>query len=420
VLTVNKRLSALLDSDAVKGSLSSVLSILFGLFVGCLIILAVSLSDSDFTLKSAAEGIKLLLFGVFSKGRDASGELVFGFSTSNIGNLLFRATPVIMTGLSVALAFRSGLFNIGASGQFLIGTATCLTVALSLDTKVFPPLAVWLIAFIAAGAAGALWGIIPGLLRAYLSINEVLSCIMTNWIAANLVTWFFENSPLRNAGQSGKIGYIMPTSANGVSTPTLFLDRLFPSSQVNGGFFVAIFFCIAAYILLTKTVTGFEMRICGSNSHAAHYVGIRQKKMTVFSFALAGALSGGAAALYYLSGHTEFFWSTYQTLPQEGLSGIPVALLASNNPLGVIFTSLFMSLLGVSGQQLKNLTAFNEFTTDIVVALIVYLSAFSLVIRQYLSKDRRNLIFSKAAGGKTNRTVPVYQGQLKEEGEEKQ
>ena len=133
---MNKRLSALLDSDAVKGSLSSVLSILFGLFVGCLIILAVSLSDSDFTLKSAAEGIKLLLFGVFSKGRDASGELVFGFSTSNIGNLLFRATPVIMTGLSVALAFRSGLFNIGASGQFLIGTATCLTVALSLDTKV--------------------------------------------------------------------------------------------------------------------------------------------------------------------------------------------------------------------------------------------------------------------------------------------
>lgn len=416
---MNKKMPSFLNYDNSKSALSALISILFGLAVGCVIILAVSFFDSDFTLKSAVEGIKLLLFGVFSKGRDAAGELTFGFSASNLGNLLFRATPVIMTGLSVALSFRSGLFNIGASGQYLMGTAAALTVALSLDTGSIPPLLVWLLAFISSLAAGALWGLIPGILRAYFNINEVLSCIMTNWIAANLVTWIFENSPLRNSVQSGKIGYIMPTSLNGVSTPLIGLDRLFPSSQINGGILIAVIFAVTAYILLTKTVKGFEMRICGSNSHAAHYAGIKQKRMILFAFALAGALSGAGAALYYLSGHTEFFWSTYQTLPAEGLNGIPVALLASNNPLAVIFTSFFMSFLGVSGQQLKTLTAFNEFTTDIVVSLIVYLSAFSLVIKQYLSdrRGRMQLIRAKGIGGKEE-TVPLYQGKLNEESEE--
>ena len=417
---MRKRVLSFINYDNSKSALSALISILFGLTAGCVIILAVSVFDSDFSLKSASEGIKLLLFGFFSKGIDASGELSFGFSASNIGNLLFRATPVIMTGLSVALSFRSGLFNIGASGQYLMGTAATLTVALSLDTDSLPPLSVWLIAFVAGLAAGALWGLIPGILRAYFNINEVLSCIMTNWIAANLVTWIFEDSPLRNSSQSGKIGYIMPTSLNGVATPLFGLDRIFPSSQVNGGILIAVIFAICSYVLLTKTVKGFEMRICGSNPHAAHYIGIKQKRMILFAFALAGALSGGGAALYYLSGHTEFFWSTYQTLPAEGLNGIPVALLASNNPLAVVFTSLFMSFLGVSGQQLKTLTAFNEFTTDIVVSLIVYLSAFSLVIKQFLSdrKHRSKLISTKGAGGKSKTTIPVYQGHLTEESEE--
>lgn len=416
---MNKKVASFLNTNGAKSFFSALISILCGLTVGCVIIIAVSVFDKDFTLKSAFEGVQLLIFGIFSKGRDAAGELVFGFSTSNMGNLLFRATPVIMTGLSVALAFRSGLFNIGASGQYLMGTAAALTVALSLDTESLSAPLVWFAAFASSLIAGALWGIIPGFLRAYFNINEVLSCIMTNWIAANLVTWIFENSPLRNASQSGKIGYIMPASANGVATPLFGLDRIFPSSQVNGGIIIAVIFSVFCYVLLTKTVTGFEMRICGSNPHAAHYVGIRRKRMTLFSMALAGALSGGGAALYYLSGHTEFFWSTYQTLPAEGLNGIPVALLASNNPIAVIFTALFMSLLGVSGQQLKTLTAFSEFTTDIVVSLIVYLSAFSLMIKQYLSgrKEKLSLVSTKAAGGKSENTVPVYQGKLNEESE---
>ena len=105
--------------------------------------------------------------------------------------------------------------------------------------------------------------------------------------------------------------------------------------------------------------------------------------------ALAGALAGAAGSLYGLSGNTEFFWTTYQSLPSVGFTGIAVALLAVNNPIGVIFSALFMSLLTINGQQLTSLTAYNEYITDVIIAVIVYLSAFSLIIRTWLGKRRK-------------------------------
>ena len=101
--------------------------------------------------------------------------------------------------------------------------------------------------------------------------------------------------------------------------------------------------------------------------------------------AIAGSLAGAAGALYNLSGNTEFFWSTYQALPAVGFNGIPVALLAANNPIGVIFSGIFMSMLDICGLQLTNLTGFNEYITDVIIAVIVYLSAFSLVIKMLIS-----------------------------------
>ncbi|MBQ6601216.1 MAG: ABC transporter permease [Clostridia bacterium] len=386
-----KSLLNFFKNDGAKSLFASLISIFIGIAAGCVIIMIVASADDKISLKSGIEAVKLILFGTFSKGRDASGNLVFSLGSSNIGDLLFRATPVIMTGLSVAFAFKTGLFNIGTSGQFLTGTAATLLVALSLP-ELLPAFLRWLLAFLSGMAAGALWGIIPGLLKARFKINEVLSCIMTNWIAANLVTWIFENSHLRNGAQSGKIGYIMPTSAKGISTAKLGLDMLFPDSQVNAGILLAILFAVIIYIFLFKTTPGFENRICGSNTHAAEYAGINGKRKIVLTMAFAGALAGGGAALYWLSGNTEFFWSTYQSLPQEGFNGIPVALLASSNPLGVIFTGCFLSSLGVAGQQLKDLTSYNEYITDIIIALIVYLSAFSFVIGQliYVKKKRES------------------------------
>ncbi len=377
--------SALLNNGGFITAAASLGSILAGLAVGGIITLVVSFVSDTISLKGGLEGLKLIFFGLFSTGRDASGELSFGFNPVNIGNLLFRATPVIMTGLSVALSFRAGLFNIGAPGQYLMGTAATLFVALSLPSEAVPSILIWLLSFLSGMLAGALWGAIPGLLKARLNINEVLSGIMTNWIAANLVTWFFENSSLRNSVQPGKIGYVMPTSLNGVATSKIGLDKLFPGSQVNGGIIVALLFAFIVYTMLYKTTSGYVMKACGNNRFAAEYAGMKNKRVTVLSMAAAGALSAGGAALYYLSGNTEFFHSTYQSLPQEGFNGIPIALLAVNNPIAVVFTGLFMSGLNIAGQQLKNLTAYNEHITDIIIAVIVYLSAFSLVIKYFIS-----------------------------------
>ena len=362
---MKQKLSNLWGKDGTKSVLASLISILIGMVVGALIIIIVGAANPSLGLNSAWEGIRLVFGGLFSTGRDAAGTLTFGFNSTNLGNMLFRATPLILTGLSVAVAFKTGLFNIGAPGQYLMGTAATLILALT----------------------------IPGLVKAFLNINEVLACIMTNWIAANLVTWLFDKGSLfeslQNHVENTKTAYIYKTSFNGVETAKLGLDKLFPNSQVNGGILIAIGIAILIYILMNKTTLGYELKACGANRHAARYAGIADKRNIVLSMAIAGALSGAAASLYYLSGNTEFFWSTYQTLPATGFNGIPVALLAVSNPIGVIFTGCFMSMLDIVGLQLTNLTAYNEYITDVIIAIIVYLSAFSLVIKMFISGQRK-------------------------------
>ena len=375
----------LLSKDGTKSVLAALLSILIGLLVGGVIIVITGLATPTLGISGVWDGIRLVLLGIFSTGRDAAGALTFGFNSTNLGNMLFRATPLILTGLSVAVAYKTGLFNIGAPGQYLMGTAASLMLALGIPTETVPAALVWVIAFLGGILAGTLWGCIPGLVKAFLNINEVLACIMTNWIAANLVTWMFDGSNFRNLVENTKSGYIYKTTYNGVATAKLGLDKIFPGSQVNGGIIIAIVIAILMYILMSKTTLGYQLKACGANRHAARYAGIADKRNIVLSMAIAGGLSGIAAALYYLSGNTEFFWSTYQSLPATGFNGIPVALLAVNHPIGVIFTGCFMSMLDIVGLQLTNLTAYNEYITDVIIATIVYLSAFSLVIKMLIS-----------------------------------
>ena len=401
---MKKGVSSLLKKEGTKSVLASIISIIIGLIVGGLLILIVGLVSKDLSLASAWEGIRLVFLGIFSTGRDAAGTLTWGFNPQNIGNMLFRAIPLILTGLSVAVAFKTGLFNIGAPGQYLMGTAVTLILALGIPSEVVPAWLIWVIAFVGGILAGAVWGAIPGLVKAYLNINEVLACIMTNWIAANLVTWIFDGSDYRNLVESTKSGYIYKTSYNGVATAKMGLDKLFPNSQVNGGIIIAIVIAILVYIFMSKTTLGYELKACGANRHAARYAGISDKRNIVLSMAIAGGLSGAAAALYYLSGNTEFFWSTYQSLPAAGFNGIPVALLAANNPIAVIFTGCFMSMLDIVGLQLTNLTAYNEYITDVIIATIVYLSAFSLVIKMLISGHRKRK--QAAAAAPTQTAVP--------------
>ncbi|MBR5490720.1 MAG: ABC transporter permease, partial [Oscillospiraceae bacterium] len=301
-----------------------------------------------------------------------------------------------------AVAFKTGLFNIGAPGQYLMGTAATLFVALSIPSGTLPAGLIWTMAFVAGILAGAIWGAIPGIVKAFLNINEVLACIMTNWIAANLVTWMFDKSNLKNIVEGTKTGYVYKTTYGlvdgvyvdgaGIATPKMGLDKIFVGSQVNAGIIVAIVIAILMYIIMNKTTLGYELKACGANRHSARYAGIKDKRNIILSMAIAGALAAAGASLYWLSGNTEFFWTTYQSLPSEGFNGIPVALLALNNPIGVVFAGIFMAMLDIVGLQLTKLTAYNEYITDVIIAVIVYLAAFSLVIRMWLSGRKKDKV----------------------------
>lgn len=403
--------TGLMAKAGTQSVLASLISIIIGLAAGALVIIAVGLSDPTLGGQSIWDGIRLVFMGLFSTGRDAAGALTFGFNPASVGNMLFRATPLILTGLSVAVAFKTGLFNIGAPGQYLAGTAATLFIALGIPTHSVPGWLIWTLAFLGGMAAGALWGMIPGLLKAFFNINEVIACIMTNWIAANVVTWLFDMSSLKNVVENTKSSYIYSTSYGltevdgaltyvkgaGVSTPKMGLDIIFPGSQVNGGIIIAILLAIVVCVMLSRTMLGYELKVCGSNRFAARYAGIKDKRNIVLSMAIAGALAGTAGALYYLAGNTEFYWNTYQSLPAVGFNGIPVALLASSNPIGVIFAGMFMSMLDISGLQMTNLTAYNEYITDVIIAVIVYLAAFAHLIKQWLGKRGRG---ARAAAGK--------------------
>lgn len=175
-------------SDGAKSVYASLISILIGLAVGMIVIIIVGLAKDNISMKGIWDGIRLVFLGVFSTGR-VEGQLTFGFNPINLGNMLFRATPLILTGLSVAVAFKTGLFNIGAAGQYLMGTMGSISVAIWMGTSGCSAGLAWVCAFLTGIVLGALWGAIPGLFKAFLNINEVITCIMTNWIAANLVTW---------------------------------------------------------------------------------------------------------------------------------------------------------------------------------------------------------------------------------------
>ena len=404
------------EKDGTRKVLSSLISIVVGLLVGAIVVAIVGMTKDTITGQGIWDGVRLIFAGILCTGRNAAGQLTWGFNAASLGNMLFRATPLIMT----------GLFNIGAPGQYLMGTMASLMIALGIPAGTMPGWMLWLLAFLGGMLAGAIWGSIPGILKAFLNINEVLACIMTNWLAANIVTWAFDVSNFKNIVENTKSGYVYKTSfgltevdgawtyveGNGIATAKLGLDKLFPGSQVNAGILVAILLAVAMYILINKTTLGYELKACGSNRHAARYAGINDKRNIVLSMAIAGALAASGASLYWLSGNTEFFWSTYQSLPAAGFNGIPVALLAVNNPIAVVFTGIFMAMLDIVGQNLTGYTAYNEYITDVIISVIVYLSAFSLVIQMLLPKVR------KANAANANAESAPAQEEKKEGGEQ--
>ncbi|MBR6406423.1 MAG: ABC transporter permease [Lachnospiraceae bacterium] len=384
----------LTEKQGFKSVRASILCILAGLVVGFIVMVILSFFNDWITVGDAFYGLTILLGGPFSSGTAQ-------YIRTNIGDMMFYATPLIMTGVSVAIAYKTGLFNIGAAGQFLMGTMGSLLVALNINTTGKPALGVlvWILALVVGAVFGMLWGAIPGFFKAVFNVNEVIVCIMTNWIAANIVSWVFGAMPhLVNSG-SGKSGYLITTAVTGNGTPKIGLNKLFSGSYLDLGIVVAVLLAIIIYIMLTKTTFGYELRACGANKYGARYAGMNEKRNIILSMAIAGGLAAIGGAIYYLNPGIEFkFDSAYGKLPDYGFNGIPAALLGSSNPIAVIFVSLFIRYLSIGGDNLPS-AGFNKYIADIIIALIIYFAGFSRLFNDILSRRKKTTAAAPVAEG---------------------
>ena len=347
--------------------LSLVTAILVGLFAGLFILIASNASQ-------AFHGFGAILTGGFSSMRD-------------FGQVLYFATPIIMTGLSVGFSGKTGLFNIGASGQFIVGAYAAVLVGVRCGF--LPGHLHWITALAAALIAGAVWGAIPGLFKAFFNVNEVIACIMLNYIGTYLVNFLITKTmfdSLRN--QSMRV-------AETANLPKMGMDKVFRDgfnvSSANSGIFIAILFAVLIYIILEKTSFGYELKACGFNREAARYAGINEKRSIVLSMTIAGAMAGLGGALLYLAGSGKGI-TVVDVLAQEGFNGIPVALLGLNNPLGIIFSGLLVAYLNVGGFNMQ-LYNFPPQVIEIIIGVIIYFSAFSLLVRGFFNslKKRREI-----------------------------
>ena len=326
------------------------ISILASLIIGAFILLAIGANPFE-------------AYGALIKG--AFGNLrVFG-------DTLARTTPIIFTGLAVALAFRGGFFNIGVEGQLLMGAFASAFVGYAV-VGLSPVLHVTL-AVLAGAAAGGLWALLPGLLKAVRGANEVIITIMLNYVAYSLTGYFIQVTT----------DTIVPKTPD--ILPSAVLPRIaevipaFGRSNLSFGIIIALFICVLIYYVLRKTVLGFEIKAIGRNSLAANSFGINVKKNIIIAFIISGAIAGIGGAERVLGVQNSFMSGIS---PGYGFEGIAVALLAGNNVIGIILSALLFGALSSGGLYMNMSADVPVHIVSIIQALVILFAAINDFIKQ--------------------------------------
>lgn len=335
--------------NALLSIVASLVCIVIGLLVGFIILYCINAENT-------VDGFTRIIKGGFY------------LKPKGIGSEIAQSAPLIMTGLSVAFAFKTGLFNIGAAGQYTIGVFGALYFAIILHMP-------WYVCLLAAMVCGAIWGAVPGIFKAYFNVNEVITSIMFNWIGLYLVNELMYNTIPGMYDQKTTRTYKLSSASPKSLIPDCGMNSIFRTSSTTIAIFIAIAIAVIIYIVLNKTTFGYELKACGFNKDAAKYAGINEKRNVVLSMTIAGALAGIGAGLYFLSGASEWNPQVSTALPAIGFNGIPVALLALSNPIGVIFAALFVAHISVGGAYLPT-KYYQPEIADLIVAVIIYLCAF--------------------------------------------
>ena len=354
-----KKIKSAVSSQGFISFLASLIAIVAGLLFGYILLLMLN-------APAATAGMGALLSDGVS-------------SLNSFAKVLYQAAPLMMCGLSVGFAFKTGLFNIGAPGQYTIGAFFAILFAVQFQMP-------WYVCLLASVVGGAIWGLFPGLFKALFNVNEVITSIMFNWIGMYLVNLIFANMPMvlasywgaTNSDRTADLAKANPSAM----IPKLGLDELFGSPYMNISIFIATGVAIIMFVILNKTTFGYELKACGLNRNASQYAGINAKRNIVLSTVIAGALAGLGGGLYYLAGTGQYVLE--KVILTRGFDGIPIALLANSNPIGTIFSSLFVSYMTVGGSAMQ--PNFSTETVNLIIAVIIYLAAFSLLVRNMLSK----------------------------------
>ena len=359
--------------------ITPLIAVTFALLVGAIVILLIG-EDPIFVYKT--------LFSNAIGNRDGWG------------NVLFRATPLIFTGLTVAFAFRCGLFNIGGEGQMYIGTFLATWVGFTFTN--LPAFILLPLCILTAAAGGALWAAVPGILKAKTGVHEVIVTIMMNWIASSLTFFLvlkFKAAPTEAMVAAGVKQMIPHTSeiAQAARLPRLynilkFLNIDFPAyNQVNVSFFIAIGVAILAYYILWKTNLGYEIRAVGYSPLAAEYGGISVAKNIILAMMISGAFAG-------LVGTNEVMGFKYRWRQELftglGFNGIAVALLGKNHPLGVVLAAILFGILNYGG-AIVNIYTEGRIPRELIMvlqAVIVIFVVISDEVVKRLIRQRRKVV----------------------------
>ncbi|MCL4516221.1 MAG: ABC transporter permease [Firmicutes bacterium] len=302
---------------------------------------------------------------------------------SSFGEMLVNVTPLIFTGLAIAFAFRAGLFNIGAEGQFIVGQIAAAWAGYAFTG--LPAVLHVTLALLAGFLAGALWAAVPAYLKAKRGVHEVINTIMMNYIALYF-THFLVNGVLRGHPYLPVTKEILPTARLFRFLPNALIAE---SSRVNAGFLVALACALLVYYLMWKTTVGYEIRAVGLNPTAAEYRGISVAKNLILAMLVSGGLAGIGGAVQVLGIQYKFY--DIFSFTNYGFDGIAVALIGNNHPAGVLGGALLFGFLARGGTAMQSIAEVPKEIINIIQAAIIIFVAADMMIRRLFRLKRKGV-----------------------------
>ena len=361
-----------IENPDVQSVLASLICILIGLVIGYIVLLLINPAGAGRALLSILKN-----FLYFPRPQVA---------LEYFGSTLVKTAPLLMCTLSVLFAYKVGLFNIGAAGQYAVGAGLSLYFAIGFKMP-------WFICLIVAMIGAGILGGFVGFLKAYLNVNEVIAGIMLNWISLYSV-----NMLLTGVKESSTTYTLaLRTNAPGGLLPSAGLQNLFSGNKyVTLAIPLAVLTAVIVWVVMDKTTLGYELKATGLNIHAAKYAGMKEKQNMVLTMVISGAIAGLGAAFLYLSGIEQ--WSCAQTsVPAMGFNGIAAAFLGGLHPIGCIFSAFFIQHITSGGSYVDKMV-YSSQISDLISAIIIYSCGFVLFFKHTM---RKGIAKSKKGGSKS-------------------